>query len=72
LRALTLGAQHALAGQGHACITFGLDRRDPLRAGLRGLWAQPTNISACITAPAGAYRGRPLDDRPLHFEIALV
>jgi hypothetical protein len=72
LRALTLAAQQALAGQGHAFLTFGLDRRDPLAAGLRGLWAQPTNISACVTSPAGAYRGQPLADRPLHFEIALV
>jgi ribosomal protein S18 acetylase RimI-like enzyme len=72
LRALTLGVQQALSGQGHAFLAFGLDRRDPLGAGLRGLWAQPTRISACVTSPAGGYRGRPLDDRPLHFEIALV
>jgi hypothetical protein len=72
LRALVLTAYDALRGKGYAFFTIGLDRKDPLTAALDGLMAQPTDIHACVSTPEGAYAGLPLDDRPVHFEIALV
>lgn len=72
LRALVLTAYDALRGRGHAFFTIGLDVRDPLANALDGLLAQPTDISARVTTPLGSYTGPALDDRPLHFEIALV
>jgi GNAT superfamily N-acetyltransferase len=71
LNALVQKAQHA-RGPGYVCVNLGLDRRDPLRAGLRGLHGQTTAVTACVTTAAGTYRGPALDDRPLHFEIAFV
>ncbi|HZN93400.1 MAG TPA: GNAT family N-acetyltransferase [Myxococcales bacterium] len=72
LRALVLTAYDALRGKGYAFFTVALDRKDPLGAALEGLGAQPTDIRACISAPEGTYDGPPLDDRPVHFEVALV
>jgi ribosomal protein S18 acetylase RimI-like enzyme len=72
LRALVLAGSRALRGRGYAFVNVALDRRDPLRAGLRGLGGQPTRVAAGITTPAGGYHGPPLDNRPLHFETALV
>jgi hypothetical protein len=46
--------------------------RDPLCGALHGLHAQPTDINAYVTTPGGGYDGPPLEDRPLHYEIALV
>jgi hypothetical protein len=34
--------------------------------------ATPTVIHAYATMPGGSWTGAPLDDRPLHFETALV
>lgn len=59
-------------GGGYAFFTVGLDERDPLSAALAGLLAQATRIGAYVTTPAGRYTGPSLDDRPLHYEIALV
>jgi hypothetical protein len=53
-------------------MTLALDRRDPLRAALRGLLAQPTYVGAYATTPAGRWTGHRLDGLPLHFESALV
>jgi hypothetical protein len=72
LRALLLRAYAARRGSGYLFLTLALDRRDPLRAALRGLLAQPTAVGAYATTPAGRYSGAPLDGRPLHFESSLV
>ena len=71
LRAIVLDACRLLHGR-CAFLSVGLDVRDPLRAALRGLAAQPTRVDAYVTTPCDAWRGAPLDDRPLHCEIALV
>jgi len=72
LRALLLHAYATRRGGGYLFITLALDQRDPLRAALRGLFAQPTVVGAYATTPAGRWTGAPLDDRPLYFESALV
>jgi hypothetical protein len=72
LRALLLHAYAARRGAGYLFLTLALDRRDPVRVALRGLFAQPTVVGAYATTPAGKWTGAPLDDRPLHFESALV
>ena len=72
LRALLLRAYAARRGSGYRFLTIALDRRDPLRAALGGLFAQPTTVGAYATTPAGRWTGAPLTDRPLHFESALV
>jgi hypothetical protein len=72
LRALLLHGYASRRGRGYLFLTLALDRRDPLRVGLRGLLAQPTAVGAYATTPAGLYAGAPLDGRPLHFESSLV
>ncbi|HEU5262408.1 MAG TPA: hypothetical protein VFU41_13410 [Gemmatimonadales bacterium] len=72
LRALLMHAHDALRGRGLAFFAVGLDVRDPLAVALSGLFAQPTDVHAYVTAPAGRYGGPRLDARPLHYEIALV
>jgi hypothetical protein len=72
LRALLIHAYNAYRGGNHSFITIGLDVRDPLSAALHGLMAQSTDVGAYVWTPAGDYAGPALDDRPLHFEIALV
>lgn len=62
----------AMTAGGASVLLVGLDRRDPLAVGLGGLLAQPTDIHACVTSGRGRYGGPRLDDRPLHYEIALV
>jgi hypothetical protein len=71
MRALLLDACMLLHGRA-AFLNVGLDVRDPLRAALRGLWAQPTRVGAYVTTPGGPWRGAALDDRPMYCEIALV
>ena len=71
MRALILDACHLLHGR-CAFLGVGLDVRDPLRAALRGLMAQPTRVNAYVTTPGAPWRGASLDDRPMHCEIALV
>lgn len=72
LRALLRTAYNESRRGEHSFIEIGLDVRDPLAAALHGLMAVPTDIGAYISTPAGVYRGPALDDRPLHFEIALA
>lgn len=72
LRALLLGVYGAMRTRGYSCLNIGLDVRDPLTVALDGLMAQPTDIHAYITTPAGAYTGPSLRTLPLHHEIALV
>jgi hypothetical protein len=71
LRALLLEANRNAVGSGLGFLTIGLDVRDPLCGALRGLHAQATDFSACISAPSGRYQGSPLNDRLVHFEPAL-
>jgi len=72
LRALLLHGCALHRRTGRHFLTLALDRRDPLRVALRGLFAQPTYVGAYATTPAGQWRGRRLDGLPLHFESALV
>jgi ribosomal protein S18 acetylase RimI-like enzyme len=72
LRALLLHAHAVHRRTGRLFLTLGLDRRDPLRVALRGLFAQPTYVGAYATTPDGHWRGGRLDGRPLYFESALV
>ena len=72
LRALLLHAYAIHRRAGPLFLTLALDRRDPLRAALRGLLAQPTYVGAYVTAPSGRWHGHRLDRLPLHFEAALV
>ena len=72
LRALLLAVYGAMRTEGYSCLNIGLDVRDPLTAALEGLMAQPTDIHAYITTPAGSYTGPSLRTLPLHHEIALV
>ena len=71
LRALVLDAYARCRGK-EALLLVGLDPRDPLTAGLANLWSQPTDVHVCATSGAGRYRGPRLDERPVHYEIALV
>jgi GNAT superfamily N-acetyltransferase len=72
LRALVLAAYDRLHGTGRVFMNVALDAREPLTGALRGLLATPTVIHAYATMPTAAWTGPPLDDRPLHFETALV
>ena len=72
LRALVRAGCEELRARRYAFATIGLDVRDPLDAGLAGLGAQPTDVNAYVLTPGGPYAGAALDDRPLHYEIALV
>ncbi|HEY2163057.1 MAG TPA: hypothetical protein VGH04_03665 [Gemmatimonadaceae bacterium] len=72
LRALVRASCGELRAERYAFATIGLDTRDPLCAAMAGLAAQPTDVNAYVLTPGGPYAGPPLDDRPLHYEIALV
>jgi hypothetical protein len=72
LRALLLETYRRHRGGRHAFLTLGLDVRDPIRAALRGLLAQPTFVNAYVTSPRGAAEAAPLAGLPLHHETALV
>jgi hypothetical protein len=71
LRALLLAANRVAMGSGLSFLTLGLDARDPLAAALRGMHAQPTDFSVCVSAASGEYGGPPLGDGLVHFEPAL-
>jgi hypothetical protein len=72
LRALLLHVYADRRRDGYSCLNVGLDVRDPLTRALDGLLAQPTDVHAYITTPAGVYAGPRLDTRPLHYETGLV
>ncbi len=72
LRTLALAAHRELRGTDLAFFTIALDARDPLTAALAGLWSQPTDVDIRLTSPTGRYAGRALDQRPVHYETALV
>ena len=72
LRALVLAMYDQLRGSDRVFMNVTLDAREPIVSALRGLLATPTAIHAYATTPRGAWDGPALDDRPLHFETALV
>lgn len=72
LRSLLLAALARLRGTSAHLLNLGLDVRDPLTAALRGLWAQPTDFHARITAPSGSWLGTALDDLPFHLDVPLA
>ena len=72
MRALVLSAYQRLRRTDRVFMNVTLDARDPLTQAMRGLMATPTMIGAYATQACGTWRGGPLDDRPLHFETALV
>jgi hypothetical protein len=72
LRALVLAAYDGARGSDRVFMNVALDSREPLTHALRGLLATPTAIHAYATMPRGEWAGLALDDRPLHFETALV
>jgi GNAT superfamily N-acetyltransferase len=72
MRALMLAAYDRLHGTKRVFMNVTLDAREPLVAALRGLLATPTEIHAYTTTASGSWTGAALDDRPLHFETALV
>lgn len=72
LHALLLAAYDRLHGTGRVFMSVALDAREPIAAALRGFLATPTAIHAYATTPSGGWTGAALDDRPLHFETALV
>ena len=72
LRALVLAAYDRLHGTGRVFMNVALDAREPIASALRGLLATPTPIHAYVTTPRGAWTDSGLEDRPLHFETALV
>lgn len=72
LRALVVSAHNKLRGSGFSFINLGLDTRDPLRAGVDGLFAQPTDVNAYVMTTRRGVVPELLDERPMHCEIALV
>ena len=72
LRALVVAAYARLRGSDRVVMNVALDARETLHTALRGLLATPTAIHAYATMACGEWAGPPLDDRPLHFETALV
>jgi len=72
LRALLASTHNELRRSGISFINVGLDTRDPLSAGVDGFFAQPTDVNACVTRSRSGVQSEPLDDAPIHYEIALV
>jgi GNAT superfamily N-acetyltransferase len=72
LRALVLAAYDHMRGEERVFVSVALDTRERIIVALDGLLAAPTDIHAYVTMPSGEWAGAALDDRPLHFETALV
>jgi ribosomal protein S18 acetylase RimI-like enzyme len=72
LRALVISAYNEVRGSGCSFMNLGLDRLDPLAAAMDGLFAQPTDVNAYIVTTRSGVVPEYLDERPLHYEIALV
>ena len=72
LRALLLAAYGELRRSHCSFLNIGLDVRDPLAAALAGLFAQPTDVNAYVLTTRRGVLPELLDNRPLHYEIALV
>jgi hypothetical protein len=72
MRALILAAYGELRGKRCSFMNIGLDVRDPLGGALRGLLAQPTDVNAYVMTTRRGMLPEFLDDRTVHYEIALV
>ncbi len=72
LRALLIDAHNDLRHSGFSFLNVGLDVRDTLSDALTGLFAQPTDVNAYMLAERAGVAPEALDERPLHYEIALV
>ncbi len=72
LHALLATTHNELRRSGISFINVGLDTRDPLSPGVEGFLAQPTDVNACVTTSRFGVPSEPLDDAPIHYEIALV
>ena len=72
LRELVTATYGLVRQRGCSVLNVGLDLRDPLAEALRGMYAQPTDVNAYVMPTRGGVRSERLDDRPLHYEIALV
>ena len=72
LRALLLSAYDELRRSRCSFLNVGLDVRDPLTAAIDGLFAQPTDVNAYVLTTRRGVLPELLDNRPLHYEIALV
>jgi hypothetical protein len=71
LRALLTSALR-FKEEGCAFVTVGLDVKDPLCKATKGMFAQPTDIGAYILTPRREHDVAAMQDRPLHYDIALV
>jgi len=72
LRALLASAHNELRRTGISFINVGLDTRDPLSSAMDGFFAQPTDVNAYVTRSRSGTPSEPLDEAPIHYEIALV
>ncbi|HVF40838.1 MAG TPA: hypothetical protein VM939_13140 [Gemmatimonadaceae bacterium] len=72
LRAIAIESHNSLRHAGYSFINFGLDVEDPLTAAFDGLFAQPTDINACVSPPFAPFNGNVRSALPFHYEIALV
>jgi ribosomal protein S18 acetylase RimI-like enzyme len=72
LRALLVSAHNELRHSGISFINVGLDTRDPLSSAMDGFFAQPTDVNAYVTRSRSGIPSEPLDEAPVHYEIALV
>jgi ribosomal protein S18 acetylase RimI-like enzyme len=72
LRALLASAHNELRRTGISFINVGLDKRDPLSSAIDGFFAQPTDVNAYVTKTRFGIPSESLDQRPIHYEIALV
>ena len=71
LRALAAqGARRCTSDQ--RWLKIALDERDPLARALDGLPSHSAHFDLHVATPSGSYGGPRLDDRPAHFEPALV
>jgi hypothetical protein len=72
LHALLASTHNELRHSGISFINIGLDTRDPLSTATEGFFAQPTDVNACVTRSRYGIPCEPLDEAPVHYEIALV
>ena len=72
LRALLTSTHNDLRRSGISFVNIGLDTRDPLSPAIEGFFAQPTDVTACVSKARSGIPCEPLDDAPIHYEIALV
>ena len=72
MRALLTSAHNELRRTGISFLNVGLDKRDPLSSAIDGFFAQPTDVNAYVTKSRFGIPSEPLDEAPVHYEIALV